>query len=63
MKTFYWKLFLFQTILYGLMACMTYSGGFTKGGKIAWIPSILIVYTLSVIITFVIPMINLYKNK
>jgi hypothetical protein len=63
MKRFYWKLLLGQTVLYGLFYLMCYTDSLTKTGELMWTPLILTFYVASVIITFIIPMIKLYRNE
>lgn len=63
MKMFYWKLLLIQTIFYGLFALMSYSDGLTKDGELLWIPFVLTFYVVSVVCTFIIPMIKLYSKQ
>lgn len=58
MKIFYWKLLLWQSIVYGLM----YLGAYIDG-KLPFIPFILTGYSVSVLFTFVIPMIMIKRFK
>ncbi len=63
MKIFYWKLLLWQTIFYGLIGYMAYIDALTNDGKLLWKPFVLTFYGISVLVTFVIPMIKEFKNK
>jgi len=63
MKKFYIKLLIFQTIIYALFWCMGYSDALTENGKILFKPILIIGYSISVLLTFVIPMIKEYKKK
>jgi hypothetical protein len=63
MKTFYFKLLIFQTIIYALLWCMIYSDGLTQDGKISFKPLLITFYLISVLLTFVIPMIKEFKKK
>jgi hypothetical protein len=63
MKIFFWKMFAFQTVFYGLLAFMGYTDAMTDDGKFLWIPFTLTFYLISILITFVIPMIKIYKDK
>jgi hypothetical protein len=64
MKKFYWKLLIFQTIMYGFIYTLfcfdKKHNGESKGLELKFV---LIFYTISVLITFIIPMIRLYKKK
>ena len=62
MKFFYWKLLLFQTILYGALYLMCYTDGLTNDGQLLWIPLVSTFYGISVIFTFIVPMIKLYTK-
>jgi hypothetical protein len=55
MKKFYWKLLVFQTIMYSFIYTLFC---FDKELKF-----VLIFYTISVLITFIIPMIRMYRKK
>lgn len=63
MKMFYWKLLLIQTFFYGLFALISYSDRLTKDGELLWIPFVLIFYVISVVCTFIIPMMKLYSKQ
>jgi len=58
MKMFYFKLLVFQTLFYILFWCMCYTDSLTLDGKILWKPMIIIFYSISVLITFIIPTIK-----
>jgi hypothetical protein len=64
MKKFYWKLLIVQTIMYGSIYTLFYfdkkHNGESQGLELKFV---LIFYTISVLITFIIPMIRLYKKK
>lgn len=59
MKMFYWKLLLIQTFFYGLFALISYLDRLTKDGELLWIPFVLIFYVISVVCTFILPMMKL----
>lgn len=63
MTIFYWKLLLTQTIFYGLFYLMCYTDGLTHDGKFLWKQFVLTFYSISVLFTFVIPMIKQFKKK
>jgi hypothetical protein len=63
MKIFYVKLLIFQTIIYALFWFIGYSDALTENGKILFKPILIIGYSISVLLTFVIPMIKEYKKK
>lgn len=63
MKVFYIKLLIFQTILFTLLWMIFYFNGLTNNGKLIWKPMVVIFYIISVIITFIIPMIKELKSK
>ena len=63
MKIFFCKMFAFQTVFYALLACMAYTDVMTNDGKLLWIPFVLTFYGISILFTFVIPMIKIYRNK
>jgi hypothetical protein len=63
MKLFYWKLLLFQTLFYTLLFLVFYTDSLTKDGRFLWKPFVLTFYSISVLFTFIIPMIKEYKNK
>jgi hypothetical protein len=63
MKIFFWEMFAFQTVFFGLLAFMGYTDAMTNDCKILWIPFTLIFYCISILFTFVIPMIKLYRGK
>lgn len=63
MKTFLFKLLIIQTIFYALFWCMCYTDGLTDNGKLLWKPMIITFYSISVLITFIIPMVQQFKKK
>ena len=65
MKIFYWKLLLWQTIIYGLIYLSAYMDDdfLTNDGKFLYKPFVLTVYCISVLFTFIIPMIEQFKKK
>lgn len=63
MKAFYIKLLIFQTILFALLWVIFYFDGLTNNGKLVWKPMLVTFYIISVIITFIIPMIKELKSK
>ena len=63
MKIFYIKLLVFQTIFYALFWSICYTDALTDTGRIAWKPMVIIYYVLSVICTFIIPMITEFKRN
>lgn len=64
MKTFYFKLLIFQTIFYALFWCMCYAeDALTNDGKILWKPMVITFYSISVLVTFIIPMIKQLKDE
>ena len=64
MKTFYLKLLIFQTIFYALFWCMCYAeDALTNDGKILWKPMVITFYSISVLVTFIIPMIKQLKYE
>jgi hypothetical protein len=64
MKTFYVKLLIFQTIFYALFGCMCYAeDALTNDGKILWKPMVITFYSISVLVTFIIPMIKQLKDE
>lgn len=59
-----WKLLGFQTIIYTLLYLIYYTDGLTSDGKIIWKPLIITFYSLSVLVTFIIPIVkNLTQFK
>lgn len=60
MKTFLFKLLIYQTIIYALLWCMCCIDGLTHDG---WKPMIITFYSLSVLTTFIIPIIKQFKKK
>lgn len=63
MKIFYFKLLIYQTIFYAFFWCMCYTDGLTHDGKILWKPMIITFYSISVLMTFIIPMIKELRKK
>ena len=54
MRIFLYKLLVFQVVVYILFGFM--------GGR-SFLPAVLLVFTISVISTFVIPMVTLFRKK
>jgi hypothetical protein len=63
MKLFYFKLLLFQTIFYALFFCIVYTNSLTNNGELLWKPMVITFYSISVLITFVIPIIEELRKK
>ena len=63
MKIFFWEMFAFQTVFYAILAWMGYNDFETDDVKLLWIPFILTFYGISILFTFVIPMIKIYRGK
>lgn len=63
MKTFYLKLLIWQTIFYSLFYCMCYFDGLTHDGKLLWKPMVFTFYGVSVLFTFIIPIIKEFKKN
>jgi len=63
MKTFYVKLLIFQTIFYALFWYVCYADALTNEGKIIWKPMVITFYSISVLVTFIIPMIKQLKHE
>lgn len=66
MKTFYWKLLLWQTVFYGSLYFIGYmdnGNNLTTDSIFFYKPFVLIAYSISVLFTFIIPMIKQFKNK
>ncbi len=63
MKIFYWKLLLWQTIFYGLIGFISYYDAIVNENKLLWKPFVLTFYGISVLFTFIIPMIKQFKQK
>ena len=64
MKKFLWKLLLFQSIIYVLLYLIGYSeNDLTPLGRIAYKPLVIFGYSISILVTFIIPMIKEYKNE
>jgi hypothetical protein len=63
MKIFFWKTLLMQTIFYGLFYLIVYSDSLTHDGRLLWKPFVITFYVISVIFTFIIPMIKIYLKK
>jgi len=63
MKAFHLKLLLIQTVFYGLLYVQCYTEGITLDAKIIWRPMVIGFYSVSVTLTFIIPMIKLYFKK
>jgi hypothetical protein len=64
MIRFHWKILIFQTTIYALIWCISYiENALTNDGKILWKPMVITYYSLSVLVTFIIPMIKLLKNN
>ena len=61
MLKFYCKTFVFQTVFYALLYFITDS--LTSDGKILWVPIVVLGYCMSVVFTFIIPVIKHIKNK
>jgi hypothetical protein len=63
MITFYVKLLILQTIFYALFWGICYAeDALTNDGKILWKPMVITFYSISVLVTFIIPMIKQLKN-
>lgn len=64
MRIFLFKMFVFQTIFYSLFYLVAYldSGVLTNDGKLVWKPMVISFYSLSLILTFVIPMIKIHRK-
>jgi len=62
-KIFYLKLLLTQTIVYVLFYLMAYNDDLTNNGQLLWRPLILTFYGISVLVTFIIPMIKEFKTR
>lgn len=64
MKIFNFKLLIFQTIFYSLLWYVFYiENTLTNDGKIFWKPMVITFYIISVLVTFVMPMIKEFKKK
>jgi hypothetical protein len=60
MKTFLFKLLIFQTIFYASLWGVFY---LSDNGEIIWKPMLVIFYSISVLMTFVFPMIKLLIDE
>ncbi len=57
--SFYWKLLLVQSVIYGLLGLVyLVDGSLSAHGKIVWIPLVSVFYSISIMMTFIIPMIQ-----
>jgi hypothetical protein len=65
MKTFLFKLLIFQTIFYASLWGVFYLEDcvLSDNGKIIWKPMLVIFYSISVLMTFVFPMIKLLIDE
>ena len=64
MKLFHFKLLIFQTIFYSLLWYVFYiEDSLTNDGKIVWKPMVITFYSISVLVTFIIPMIKEYNKN
>lgn len=63
MKEFYFKLLIWQTTIYALFWLMCYTDAINNDGKLLWSPMIITFYTVSVVFTFIIPMIKELKKS
>ena len=64
MIRFHWKLLIFQTIIYVILwGIGDVENALTNDGKIVWKPMLITFYSISVSLTFIIPMIKEYKKK
>jgi len=63
MLKFYFKMLVFQTILYGSLYFVVYGDSLTSDGKVVWTPMVITGYCMSVLFTFIIPVIKHIKNK
>ena len=63
MLKFYFKLLIFQTILYASLYFVVYGDSLTSDGKVVWVPIVVLGYCASVLFTFIIPVIKHIKNK
>jgi hypothetical protein len=64
MISFHWKLLIFQTIIYVILwGIGDVENALTNDGKILWKPIVITFYSISVLHTFIIPMIKLFKKK
>jgi hypothetical protein len=64
-KKTYWRELIFQTIIYVILwwGIGDVENALTNDGKIVWKPMLITFYSISVLLTFIIPMIKEYKKK
>ena len=64
MINFHFKLLVYQTIFYTLLYFVFYlENSLTIVGKIYWKPMVILFYIISVLVTFIIPIIKIIKKK
>jgi hypothetical protein len=64
MKKFLWKLLLLQSIFYVLLYLIGYlENGLTPLRRIVYKPLVIFGYSISILVTFIIPMIKLHKKE
>jgi hypothetical protein len=64
MKKFLWKLLLFQSIFYVLLYLIGYlENNLNPLGRIVYKALVIFGYSISILVTFIIPMIKLHKNE